>query len=117
MSEIEYHGWIVLASSRDDWADDEFRRAFSEIDQYIKDFGLEGGHSMGVAEAAGYMHTLFFHGLTLDAPERLYQLMEFVSGVFDAAYGELVLAQGRRFDWTTARRYRLSEGRVAASGS
>lgn len=117
MSEIEYHGWIVLASSRDDWADDDFQRAFSEIDEYIKDFGLEGGHSMGVAEAGGYMHTLSFHGLTLDAPERLHQLMEFVSRVFDAAYGELMIAQGGRFDWPTARRYRLSEGRVTACGS
>jgi hypothetical protein len=114
MSEIEYHGWIVLASSRRDRADDDFERGFAQVDEYIKAFGEEAGHAMSITEAGGFMHTLSLQGYTEDTPARLHQLMEFVGGVFDGAYGELLIQQGEGFDWREVRRYRLSEGRVVA---
>jgi hypothetical protein len=117
MSEIEYHGWIVLASSRNEWADDDWDHAWSAIDDQIKGFGPEDGHAVTVTEPTNAMRTLSFHGLTEDAPERLLRLMEFVAGVLDASYGELIITPGAGFDWRTARRYRLSGGRVKTCDS
>ncbi len=117
MSEIEYHGWIVLASSRDKWTDDDWDRAWSMIDEHIKTFEAEDGHAVAVTEPTNSMRTLSFHGLTKDAPDRLHQLMEFVAGILDSSYGELLISPSERFDWRTARRYRLSERRLMACDS
>lgn len=117
MSEIEYHGWVALASSKSEWADDDWDRAWSSIDKYIDGFGGQDGHAVTITEPTNAIRTLSFHGITRDPADRLLQLMQFVAGVLEASYGELVITPGDRFDWRATRRYRLSEGRVIACDS
>jgi len=78
---------------------------------------VTGDNAVTVTEPTNAMRTLSFNGLTEDAPERLLRLMDFVAGVLDASYGELIITPGAGFDWRAARRYRLSEGKVRACDS
>jgi hypothetical protein len=117
VSEIEYHGWIVLASSHDEWADDDWGRALANVAERVSEFATENGHAVTVTEPTNSMQTLSLHGLTDEPPDRVLQLVEFIVSVLDSSYGEMIIAPAVRFDWSAARRYRLSNGKLTACDS
>ena len=109
---IEYHGWVTLCCTNQNWADDE-DAARRNIEHEIARFSIEDGHWISFAETTESMQTLQLSGYTGQEIDPVLRLLEFVGKVVPDAYGELVMIEDAHPDLSAASRYRLAAGRVS----
>lgn len=113
----EYHGWIALATSRDDWDDGDLEEAYSKVERLLSRLNPEGGHWALLTDSGMLPRMVYLNCFDADSVTVPEELMKEVAIVFDRAYGELAVFNAPTPDalWHPAgvRRYVLAEGKFS----
>ncbi len=115
---IEYHGWIVLATSSSSWDDGDFEQAFDQVRQLLAGLPEEEGHSALFPDDSVLPWTVYLKGYDVESVDVPVGIMTSIAKILDGSYGELTTgdADGAwRCDSAHIRRYVLSNGRVTLS--
>ncbi|HOI54377.1 MAG TPA: hypothetical protein PLP01_03940 [Phycisphaerae bacterium] len=112
---IEYHGWIALATSRDDWDDGDLQEAYSKVEQLLSQVNPEEGHWAVLTDSRMLPRMVYLNCTDTDSVTVPAALMKDIAAVFDKAYGELAALSVPTVDvrWSPARveHYVLAEGK------
>jgi hypothetical protein len=104
---IEYHGWVVLATSQDNWGDDDFENGYEGVVQAVERLRSDEGHEPLLPDCDVLPRVLYLKGSQVESLDLVFQAIEEVGALFDRAYGELtVLKEGvlvQRFSLGTNR--------------
>jgi hypothetical protein len=114
---IEYHGWVALATSHDDWCDSDLEEGFRRVEERLQRLVVENGHDPVMPAWRVLPRMVYFKGNEAESVAPVLHVRQEVAAVFDKAYGELVAfdnkdGQDIRFDLALADRYRLVDGEV-----
>jgi hypothetical protein len=114
---IEYHGWIVLATSQDTWCDGDFEEAVRRVGTALKPLSPELGHDSVMPDAVVLPQMVYLKGSEADSLAPVLSVAREIGSIFDRAYGEILAFddrgdQQRRWDFSHATRYRLAEGKL-----
>lgn len=114
---IEYHGWIVLATSQDDWDDGDFENAFCRVEGMLERLCPEEGHEALLADCAILPKVVYLKGVEVDSIDVVTNTLAEIGLVFDRAYGELAVLEETDRDecWSPSHiiRYLLVDGELA----
>jgi hypothetical protein len=110
---IEYHGWIVLATSREDWDDGDFADAFDRVRRLLAAMSEESGQCGNMTEQTLPM-TVYLSGYGIESSDDAVRLLKSVSQIFDRSCGELAVYDLASGSWCPSRATRivLSDGQV-----
>lgn len=113
---IEYHGWIVLATSHENWDDGDLDQAYSQVGQLLARADPEEGHWALLTDARMLPRMVYLNCIDADSISIPADIIKGIAVVFDRAYGELVVFSGPSLDvwWThsSVERYILAEGNL-----
>jgi hypothetical protein len=114
---IDYHGWIVLATSKDDWCDNDFDESFRRVSEAIQTLNVEDGHDPVMPKWKLLPQMVYCKGSEVDSITPVLRVVQEIGLIFDRAYGELLVFddlgdQNHRWDFSLATRYRLTDGKV-----
>jgi len=117
---IEYHGWVVLATSQDDWSDDDFENGYEGVAEVIERLCPDEGHEPLLPDCDVLPRVLYLKGSQVESLDLVFRAMEEVGALFDRAYGELtVLKEGDLdscWDSSVVRRCFLVDGKLTHGG-
>jgi len=111
---MEYHGWIVLASSQDDWDDGDFERAFRQTGQLLNDLSAKEGHRAQITDGAIFPRMVHLGGYDVRSIDLPIRIIKSIAKVFDKAYGELASSDGTADAWNAShvKRQLLTNGEL-----
>lgn len=114
---IEYHGWVALATSHDDWCNADFAEGFRRVRESLQRLVAENGHDPVMPDWRALPQMVYAKGNEAESAAPVLHVIQEVGAVFDKAYGELVVFddkgdQNAHFDLALADRYRLIDGGV-----
>lgn len=113
---IEYHGWVALATSCQDWSDGDFEESFARVRDAIQALAPEQGHDPVMPRSELLPQMLYFSGYEADSIAPVLDVIREIAAVFDRAYGELVAcnqpASSVGWDFSFVTRYRLVGGQL-----
>jgi hypothetical protein len=113
---MEIHGWIALASSANEWGDDDFADAFERVAQLVADLPAEDGYVGVLGDADSFPRMVYVKGIDVDGIDTARRLIQQISTVFDRSYGELAVADCASLEasWSVSniRRYCIASGVV-----
>ena len=113
---IEYHGWIVLATSQGDWSDDDFANGYERVAQAVERLCSDQGHEPLLPDCSVLPRVLYLKGSQVEEFDLVFQAIEEVGAVFDRAYGELtvLMEDGPDSRWSSSAvsRYFLVDGEL-----
>lgn len=117
---IEYHGWVVLATSQEDWSDDDFESGYDQAAQAAASLPRDAGHEAVLPGCEVWPKVLYLKGSQVDSLDPALRAMEQVGVLFDRAYGELTAFDEdgltSRWDCLALTRYCLIDGRLTQGG-
>lgn len=107
---VEYHGWVVLATSQDDWSDTDFEQSDRRVSDLLRDLSPENGHDPEMPESQILPQMVHLKGSGAESVVPVHQVLEQIGQIFDKAYGELVVFddqgdQNRWWDFSAVNRY------------
>ena len=108
---LQYHGWIVLATSADDWDDGMWEEAIDKVRQLLVQLSPEKGHSGLVPPSDMGWQLVYLDGLTVDSIAPPLEVMTKIVKVCDASFGELVVLHGPDAP-SVIERYRLADKKL-----
>jgi hypothetical protein len=100
---LEYHAWIVLATSDADWGDGDFKQAFDLVEKLLAGLSPEEGHSAIISGNEIYPRIVYLSACDVPSIEHPVEVMKRIAQVFDKAYGELVAGDVTEGDWIPSR--------------
>jgi hypothetical protein len=113
---IEYHGWVVLATSQDDWSDDAFESGYGQVAQAAASLPRDAGHEAVLPDCEVLPRVLYLKGNQVGSLDPVLRAMQQVGGLFDRAYGELAIFEedrlSSRWDSSVVTRYFLTDGKL-----
>ena len=114
---IEYFGWMALSTSHDEWGDDDFDTAWRAVREILPTLDVEDGHEAIMPEPHWFPKTVYLKGTSCGSITPATEFMKRVLGIFDKAWGELVVLDNHGdttldWDFSRARRYRLADGEL-----
>jgi len=113
---IEYHGWIALATSQDDWDDGDFENGYEAVMQALEHLYLAQGHEPLLPDCAVLPRVLYLKGSEVESLDLVFRVIEEVGAIFGRAYGELTVLEEGEPDGcrgpSVASRYSLVDGRL-----
>jgi len=110
---LEYHAWVVLATSVADRDDGEWDRAGDKVNQLLTRLRPEDGHRVQMSEASLCPTTVCISGFDVGSTELVKEVLLKMPAICDASYGELVV-----FSWPgpgrlpDAERFVLTNGKL-----
>ena len=112
---VEYHGWVALATSQAEWSDVDFDHAVREVGSLVENLSRERGHDPAMPDSDTLPRVVYLNGGDTQSALPAVRLLERIGGVFDKAYGEVVIladegAQNEHWRFAEALRYRLVDG-------
>jgi hypothetical protein len=110
---FEYHGWVALAASQEDWSDSDFEDAFQQVAKVLTQLRPDEGHEPLLADCDLLPRMLYLKGVEVKSLDVVFQVIETVGRLFDRAYGELSVIEGElsaRWDSSTVVHYFLIRG-------
>ena len=117
---IEYHGWVVLATSQDDWTDDDFESGYDQVGQAAASLPRDAGHEAVLPGCEVLPRVLYLKGSQVDSLDPVLRAMEQVGALFDRAYGELTVFDedglSSRWDSSAVTRHFLTDGKLTHRG-
>ena len=60
---IEYHGWIVLATSQEDWSDGDFEKVYNRVTEVVKRLCADMGHEASLPDSDVMPRVLYLKGI------------------------------------------------------
>jgi len=114
---LEYHAWIVLATSDADWGDGDFKQAFDRVERLLAGLSPKEGHSAIMSGNEIYPRIVYLSACDVQSIGQPIEVMKAIAQVFDKAYGELVAGDVTEGDWIPSRtdRYVLTNRGLAPS--
>lgn len=114
---IEYHGWIVLATSQEAWCDGDFDEAVRQVGEVLEPLNQELGHDPLMPDAVRLPQMVYLKGCEADSLASVLNAAREIGSIFDRAYGEILAFDDRGdqrscWDFSLATRYRLAEGKL-----
>ena len=114
---VEYHGWVALATSQDDWNDGDFEEGFHRVRELLRDLVVENGHEPLMPDGTLLPQMIYLKGSQAGSLAPVLHILQEITAVFDKSYGELAVfddsgGQSHCFDSAIATRYRLVGGNV-----
>ena len=113
---IEYHGWVALATSQENWSDGDFEEACQQVSKVIRSLCPEQGHDPSMPDCQNVPQMVYLKGIAVESKAPVIRVLEQIGAVFDRAYGEIVIFKGNGDhqypDWSRITRYRLDSGKV-----
>lgn len=88
---LEYHAWVVLATSASDWDDGEWDRACEKVNQLLARLRLEDGHRVQMSEASQCPTTVYLSGFDVGSVDLVKEVLPDIAIICNASYGELVV--------------------------
>ncbi len=117
---IDYHGWIVLATSHDDWSDGDFENSCERVAQAIAALSPDAGHEPVLPGAELLPRVLYLKGSQVESIDIVLRVIEQVGALFDRAYGELAVFEEDGlcgwWDSSAVTRYLVVDGRLTDGG-
>ena len=118
----EYHGWVALATSHDNWADSDFEEADRRVIASLRQLEAEDGHEAVLPDGMLLPRVVYFKGRDVKSLDSMLRVLQEIATAFDRAYGEVAAFdnngdQDAHFDLALATRYRLFEGKVTNTKS
>ena len=113
----EYHGWMVLAASQEDWSSKEFDDAFRRVRDLVEELNLEMGHDASMPAPNTFPQMVYFKGSDTEAIQPVFQTVHEIIRIFAKTYGEVVFFddrddRNRWWDFSAVIRYRVEDGRA-----
>ncbi len=114
---LEYHAWVVLATSDADWGDGDFKLAFDRVEKLLAGLSPQKGHIAIISGNEIYPRIVYLSACDVQSIEQPIEVMKRIAQVFDNAYGELVAGDVTEGDWIPSRadRYVLTKGHLTRS--
>ena len=114
---IEYHGWVALASSHQDWSYSDFDEGFCQVSSLLQRLSPEDGHDCIMPAGEVLPKVAYFKGADVASLAPVLDAVQEIVRIFDLAYGELVAFDNRgdqnaSFAVALADRYRLEHGQI-----
>jgi len=110
---IEYHAWIALATSHEEWDDGDLEQGYSQVEQMLARADAEEGHWGLLTDSSMLPRLVYLNCIDADSITNPLDLMADIAVVFDRAYGELAAFNAPTLDvwWNPAgvERYVLAE--------
>ncbi len=114
---VEYHGWIALATSREDWDDGDLAEAYERVRRVLPLLNPEEGHWAIMTDAAVLPRMVYLNGFDVDSLDAPKKLVKEIAAVFDRAYGEVGALEMPSLSapWTPSSvdRYAVVDGKLA----
>jgi hypothetical protein len=110
---MEYHGWVVLATSQDEWSDGDFEEAVRQVEQVIRTLRPEDGHDPAMPEGELLPRVVYLKGIGVASENTALQVLRKIGEVMDRSYGEIVVFDDERgTPLNGGRRFYLEDGRL-----
>jgi hypothetical protein len=100
---IEYHGWIALATSRQDWSDGDFEDGFQQVAKALVQLRPDEGHEPLMEDCELLPRIVYLKGMGAKSLDLVFRVIETVGCTFDRAYGELsAMEHDLRAPWNSS---------------
>jgi hypothetical protein len=117
---IEYHGWVVLATSQGDWSDGDFDGGYGQVSKAIASLSHDAGHEPALPDCDVLPKVLYLKGFGVESLDPVFRVIEEVGSLFDRSYGEIAVWEegcpSNRGGSPFVTRYFLTNGKLTHDG-
>ena len=113
---IEYHGWIALATSHDDWCNGDLADAFGRVEEALEQLRPEDGQEARMPDCDLLPKVVYLKGSEAESLDAVLRVLQETCTIFDRAYGELTVFRvedpNDRWAFSRVTRYPVVDGRI-----